>query len=151
MMRIASRISEAQHMGKRIRNRRAFTLIELLVVVGIIAILIGILIPSLAAARRQANALKCASNMRQAYQGAMMHVQEHQGYLPLAGNLNVDSTNWIGMETYAAAVGDPQRKRYTYASQKAQQVHMVAPFTAAVAQYLGWRNLSFDDWYVLDR
>ena len=52
---------------------RGFTLVELLVVIGIIAILIAILLPALSKARAQANAVKCASNMRTIMQGVHLY------------------------------------------------------------------------------
>lgn len=64
-------------------NRRfAFTLVELLVVIGIIAVLIGILLPALTQARRAANTIKCSANIRTILQGMQMYVGAYNGALP---------------------------------------------------------------------
>jgi prepilin-type N-terminal cleavage/methylation domain-containing protein/prepilin-type processing-associated H-X9-DG protein len=65
----------------RTRSGSAFTLIELLVVIAIIALLIGILLPALGAARGSMKNLKCLSNMRQLSLGWEMYAGENDSLL----------------------------------------------------------------------
>ena len=76
------------------RTPGGFTLIELLVVIGIIAVLVGVLLPALAKARQQAYRVKCLSNARQL--GTAMHLYASENAAAMPG------CNWDGGVTPTA-------------------------------------------------
>ncbi|WP_428936720.1 type II secretion system protein [Fontivita pretiosa] len=80
------------HMPAAGNSHRAFTLIELLVVIGIIAILIGILLPTLIRARARASDLKCASNVRQIVTAFRIYAAENRDFFPPAQD--ADGITW---------------------------------------------------------
>jgi prepilin-type N-terminal cleavage/methylation domain-containing protein/prepilin-type processing-associated H-X9-DG protein len=75
------------------RKDKGFTLIELLVVIAIIALLMGILMPALSRARRQARDVACLSNLRQLGLAAQMYAQECEDFIPRA--LDNQQARWL--------------------------------------------------------
>ncbi len=151
-------------------KRRAFTLVELLVVIGIIALLISILLPSLAKARESANRIKCAANLRTFGQVAHLFANDHKGYFPAAWAFGQDGngSNAVCLpvllnynpDTETAASSDAWRRfgtpyqvllRYSQGSGDQQMVNLngsaqtlakwlICPSTASDA-YQVWSNV----------
>ena len=85
-----------------------FTLVELLVVIGIIALLISILLPSLSKARAAASSIKCKSNLHAIGQGLIIYAGNYNGILPYGawdGTLNTNVSPY--MEGTASGTGSP--------------------------------------------
>jgi prepilin-type N-terminal cleavage/methylation domain-containing protein/prepilin-type processing-associated H-X9-DG protein len=93
-------------MSKQTR-RKGFTLVELLVVIGIIALLISILLPSLNRARETANRVKCGSNMRQIGQAIQLYANENKGNYPRTYYNPASPATGLYDATNGSATADP--------------------------------------------
>jgi len=82
-------------------NRTAFTLVELLVVIAIIALLLGILLPSLRAARIAANRTACQANLKQLARAWQTYLNDHDGRFYQGINANLNYGGWKGEQNWS--------------------------------------------------
>jgi len=94
-------------------SKKAFTLVELLVVIAIIALLMSILMPTLAAARAQGEAVVCKSNIRQLILANIGYSDENDGFcVPAASDMYAGGKNlhrWHGVRDSRDEPFDPLR------------------------------------------
>ena len=104
------------------KGARAFTLIELLVVIAVIAVLMGVLLPSLSMARMQAKRVASTSNVRQIGMAMELYTEDNRGFFPeISHGLNKNEArerSWVfTLSKYLGDVNevrvcpaDPQRR-----------------------------------------
>lgn len=75
-------------------ERRAFTLVEVLVVVGVVALLAGLLLPTLAGARHAARGVACLANLRSLATLTRLYADANKGFSPTIGVPYAAPPNW---------------------------------------------------------
>lgn len=118
-----------------------FTLIELLIVIGIIAILAGMLLPSLTQARSKAQRIQCLSNLRQINLGVLLYADDHQGRMPAAAphelggpqGIVPESDPWLPNRMFGGSLPADERPLNAYLS-----VHTVFRSPADKGEPLWW-------------
>lgn len=124
------------------RCRGAFSLVELLVVIGIIALLVGILLPTISSARRAAQQTRCIATLRALGQAFQLFAGDHVGHLPLGGGIAADDP-WAHPE----GLNDSRQRKYAYISNDGNGMNIVPnAIPGALSSYLIGRQTRTDHW-----
>lgn len=137
----------------RAASPRAFTLIELLIVIAIIALLVGILLPSLSGARESARQSVCSSNLRQIQIALDLYAPDNKDrYAPGSPRAIANLTRWHGSRPNASAAFSPAGGSLsdylapvgTTPGEGASRVVRSCPTFAPVAAALNAANVGFE-------
>ena len=114
------------------RRTRAFTLVELLVVIGIIAVLVGVLLPVLSGVQARGRDLKCQSNLRQIVQATFNYCAENKGSMPwgfyyLRSRNNVHPDPWHNSNDWEEASDNVRGEYITWSTLLGRYMNKSSP------------------------
>ncbi len=101
-----------ENISRTKRKTCGFTLIELLVTIAIIAILAGVLLPALNAARGKAIGIQCVGNMKQVGLQVLMYADSANGFWPISKATALQSGNWSREVMQTATLTSPLPKYF---------------------------------------
>ncbi len=122
-----------------LKRPKGFSLIELLVVLSIIALLLGLLLPALGAAKESGRAVVCLSNLRTIGQAVVMYAGDNDGQFPISTHTVHGPSVWlVSLQSYGVTSGsrkcpsDPDEDRpASYATND----YMEPDFTGSTSPY----------------
>jgi prepilin-type N-terminal cleavage/methylation domain-containing protein/prepilin-type processing-associated H-X9-DG protein len=127
-----------------VSSRRGFTLVELLVVIGIIALLISILLPTLGKAQESARQVKCLSNLKQLANATVQYLNDSKGVMPAPAPFGGPNFHRAGDPTAGSfdylnwyRIKDPITGQATPAGAGASENQDMQITDSALAKYLG--------------
>ena len=133
-----------------VSRSKAFTLVELLVVIGIIAVLIGILMPALSNAQRQAKNVKCQSNLRQLGQVHQMYVTANRGVVLASYSDNAPGHNTNDGAWFTLLNPYLTTQRLADGSQRTTNVYMRCPIGPAYEKFGSEMSVATFSWLAVD-
>lgn len=106
----------------RLCGLRGFSLVELLVVIGVVAVLLGILLPAVAQVRESAKRVQCQSNLRQIVTALFAYTSDNHGFCPVAAPQELggpqgvvpDSDPWLPPRMFGGSLPADQRPLNPY-------------------------------------
>ena len=135
------------------RPLHGFTLVELLVVIGIIALLISILLPSLNAAREAARTVQCASQQRQIAMGVMQYANDNHGFAPVAYDSRYATTSggYINQRLHSLGYIRTTSTPGTSGTTGASVYQMYICPTAEIGDRTGWFSIGYNSLWLFGK